>query len=61
MKYLKIAIQPMTGNSLPPNSKGEVTQVMTVTNSAIGQKPIVMKIKLSYSFNGQKLAFEEKV
>lgn len=61
MKYLKIAIQPLTGTSLPPNSKGAVTQVMTVTNSAIGQKPIVMKIKLSYSFNGQKLAFEEKV
>lgn len=61
MKYLKIAIQPLTGTSLPPNSKGAVTQIMTVSNSAIGQKPIVMKIKLSYSFNGQKLAFEEKV
>lgn len=52
MKYLKIAIQPMTGTSLPPNSKGAVTQVMTVTNSALGQKPIVMKVKLSYMVNG---------
>ena len=52
MKYLKIAIQPMSGTSLPPNSKGAVTQVMTVTNSMVGQKPIVMKVKLSYFTNG---------
>lgn len=57
MKYLKIAIQPMSGTSLPPNSKGAVTQVMTVTNSLVGQKPIVMKIKLSYFTNGEKYAF----
>jgi AP-1 complex subunit gamma-1 len=61
MKYLKIAIQPMTGTSLPPNSKGAVTQVMTITNSALGQKPIVMKVKLSYFTNGENLAFEDKV
>jgi hypothetical protein len=34
---------------------------MTVTNSMVGQKPIVMKIKLSYFTNGEKLAFEEKI
>ncbi len=61
MKYLKIAIQPMSGTNLPPNSKGAVTQHMTVTNSAVGQKPIVMKVKLSYAVNGEKLAFEEKI
>lgn len=61
MKYLKIAIQPMTGTSLPPNSKGAVTQVMTITNSALGQKPIVMKVKLSYFTNGENLNFEDKV
>lgn len=61
MKYLKIAIQPTSGTSLPPNSKGAVTQVMTVTNSALGQKPIVMKVKLSYFTNGEKQVFEEKI
>lgn len=58
MKYLKIAIQPLSGTNLAPSSKGDVTQLMTVTNSAVGQKPIVMKIKLGYVINGQKLAFE---
>jgi hypothetical protein len=61
MKYLKIAIQPMSGTSLPPNSKGAVTQVMSLTNSALGEKPIVMKIKLGYSINGERVAFEEKI
>lgn len=54
MKYLKIAIQPMSGTALPPSSKGAVNQLMTITNSAVGQKPIVMKIKLTYTINGQK-------
>lgn len=31
---------------------------MTVVNSAVGQKGIVMKVKISYSMNGQKLSFE---
>lgn len=58
MKYLKIVIQPLTGTSLPANSKGAVTQVMTVTNSALGEKPIVMKIKVNYSIIGQVYNFE---
>ena len=61
MKYLKITIQPLTGTNLPPSSKGAVTQQMQVTNSAMGEKPIVMKIKLSYGINGQKQNFEAKI
>lgn len=34
---------------------------MVVVNSAVGEKSIVMKMKLSYSINGQKLNFEEKI
>lgn len=34
---------------------------MNVINSAVGQKGIVMKVKISYSINGQKLSFEEKI
>jgi AP-1 complex subunit gamma-1 len=57
MKYLKIVIQPMSGTNLPPMSKGQVTQVMVVNNSAVGEKAIIMKIKLSYVVNGQKCNF----
>lgn len=58
MKYLKIVIQPMSGNSLPPSSKAAVSQILIVNNSAVGQKPIVMKIKISYTINGQKEYYE---
>jgi hypothetical protein len=34
---------------------------MTITNSAQGEKPIVMKIKLAYVINGQKIAAESKI
>jgi AP-1 complex subunit gamma-1 len=61
LKYLKIVIHPLNGNSLSPKSKGEATQQMEVTNSMLGQKPIVMKIKLGYTVNGQKESFEEKI
>ena len=34
---------------------------MTVVNSAVGEKAIVMKMKIGYSANGQKFSFEEKI
>lgn len=34
---------------------------MTVNNSAVGQKAIIMKIKLSYVMNGQKFNHEAKI
>lgn len=68
LKYLKIAAQPLNSNAMPANSKGAVKQVnivliqvMTITNSASGEKPIVMKIKLSYTMIGQKFNYEAKI
>lgn len=34
---------------------------MNIVNSAVGQKGIIMKVKIAYSMNGQKLNFEEKI
>lgn len=34
---------------------------MTVVNSMVGQKGVVMKMKLSYTISGQKYNFEEKI
>lgn len=34
---------------------------MAVVNSTAGQKPIVMKIKLSYTMIGQKFNYEAKI
>jgi hypothetical protein len=33
-------------------------KTMIVVNSAVGQKGIVMKFKISYGMNGQKLSVE---
>jgi hypothetical protein len=34
---------------------------MTVVNSMVGQKGVVMKMKLNYSIAHQKFNFEEKI
>jgi len=34
---------------------------MHVTNSMVGQKGVVMKLKVAYSIATQKFSFEEKV
>lgn len=58
MKHLKLTINPLSSTNLAPMSKEQVSQSMTVVNSAVGQKGIVMKVKIGYSMNGQKLNFE---
>ena len=65
MKHLKLTINPLSSTNLPPLSKEQASQViiflfksMTVVNSAVGQKGIVMKVKIAYSMSGQKLSFE---
>jgi hypothetical protein len=36
-------------------------QTMYVVNSSVGQKPVVMKLKLSYAIGNQKFNFEERI
>mmetsp|Transcript_3763 Transcript_3763/g.4217 ORF Transcript_3763/g.4217 Transcript_3763/m.4217 type:complete len:885 (-) Transcript_3763:299-2953(-) len=43
------------GNTLPPNNGGSITQNMQVMNRAHGQKPIVMRLKISYNFGGMPI------
>lgn len=36
MKHLKIVINPLSATSMPPSSKGAVTQQFHITNSTMG-------------------------
>ena len=47
-KYITMALEPATGTSLPPNKTGAVTQVLRLTNSMHGTKPLMIKMKLMY-------------
>lgn len=37
---------------LPPGNAGAVTQTITVNNTQFGQKPLVMRLKISFTQGG---------
>jgi AP-1 complex subunit gamma-1 len=56
-KYVKMEMEPPTSTTIPPgmgNAKA-VTQRVTVTNSMLGQKNLVLKLKIGFTSNGQKI------
>ncbi|CAH0478622.1 unnamed protein product [Peronospora belbahrii] len=54
-KYVKLKMEPPTGDVVPPNNSGIVTQVVKIQNSLQGEKPVLMRIKLEFFVNGNKV------
>lgn len=52
MKYLKLEMKNLAFSTLKPNSRGEVTHNMIITNNKNGVKPIKLKLKIEYKING---------
>ncbi|KAJ7556154.1 hypothetical protein O6H91_05G071600 [Diphasiastrum complanatum] len=60
-KFMQLQLEPASGNVLPANSSGTVTQVIRVNNSQHGQKSLVMRIRVSYKINGQEVLEQGQV
>lgn len=58
-KFMQLKLDPASGNVLPPNGTGTVTQMLHVTNSMHGQKPLVMRLRISYSVGGGAQVVEQ--
>ena len=56
-KYMKLQMSPASGTSVAPMNSGNVSQTFKLANSLHGQKPILLRIKIDFSINGQ--AFSE--
>jgi AP-1 complex subunit gamma-1 len=56
-KYMKLQMSPASGNVVPPNNSGKVTQLFKVANSMHGQKPVLVRTKIDFNASGQ--AFSE--
>ncbi|KAF4323167.1 hypothetical protein BBO99_00003436 [Phytophthora kernoviae] len=54
-KYIKLKMEPPTGDMVPPNSSGTVTQVVKIQNTMQGEKPVLMRVKLEFFVNGSKV------
>nr|PNR43621.1 hypothetical protein PHYPA_016002 [Physcomitrium patens] len=60
-KFMTLRLDPASGSSLPQNSSGVITQILTVTNSLHGQKPLVMRVKIAYKADGQPVLEQGEV
>lgn len=52
-KYMTLKLQQISRPTLGPNSQREVNQDMSIVNNQEGQKPLALKIRVTYSANGQ--------
>jgi len=55
-KYLKLQVNPASGNVVPPNNSGRVTQSLKLLNTLHGEKSMVLKMKLDYQQNGSPVS-----
>mmetsp|Transcript_21890 Transcript_21890/g.33985 ORF Transcript_21890/g.33985 Transcript_21890/m.33985 type:complete len:126 (+) Transcript_21890:2247-2624(+) len=59
-KYMTLKMRPASGNTLGPMAQN-LTQDMDVVNSAEGQKPLSVKMKINYTVEGQAPVSQIKV
>lgn len=52
-KFMQLRLDPASGNALGPNSSSTATQNLHVTNTMHGQKPLVMRLRIAYTRNGE--------
>ncbi|KAL8142389.1 hypothetical protein V2J09_015421 [Rumex salicifolius] len=60
-KFLQLHLDPASGNNLPANGNGSITQNMRVTNSQHGKKSLVMRIRIAYKQNGKDVLEEGQI
>ena len=52
-KYMKLQMQPASSQVVPPGQSSSVKQLFKVANSLQGQKPVLLRLKIDCSINGQ--------
>ena len=52
-KYVSMELEPPSATTVPPGP-GSVTQKISVTNSMLGSKALMLKVKISFTVNGQR-------
>lgn len=60
-KFLQLHLDPASGNTLPANGNGSVTQSLRVTNSQHGKKSLVMRIRIAYKMNSKDMLEEGQI
>jgi AP-1 complex subunit gamma-1 len=54
-KYMKLEMLPPSSSLIPASSSAAVTQEIRLTNTLQGDKPILLKLKISYKRYNQQV------
>ncbi|XP_070043509.1 AP-1 complex subunit gamma-2 [Nicotiana tabacum] len=60
-KFLQLHLDPASGNTLPANGNGSITQKLKITNSQRGKKSLVMRIRIAYKVNNKDVLEEGQI
>ena len=52
-KFMQLRLDPASGNALGPQGSSTATQALHVTNTMHGQKPLVMRLRIAFTKNGE--------
>ncbi|KAL5225010.1 hypothetical protein ABZP36_011649 [Zizania latifolia] len=52
-KFIQLRLDPASSSTLTASGNNSVTQSLSVTNNQHGQKPLAMRIRVSYKVNGE--------
>ncbi|XP_074582389.1 AP-1 complex subunit gamma-2-like [Curcuma longa] len=53
-KFIQLRLEPASSSILPANGNGTITQTLTLTNSQHGQRPLAMRMRMTYKVNNQE-------
>lgn len=54
-KYVMMEMRPPTGNCVPADQSRNVSQTIRVNNTMLGQKNLMMRMKIQYMHNGAEV------
>jgi len=57
---MRMTLQGISSTDIAPGSRQQVTQDLSIVNTQEGQKPLALKIRVSYTLNGQNIV-QQKV
>lgn len=53
-KFMQLKLDAASGNRLQPHGSGSITQLLHITNTQHGIKPIALRLRISFSVDGQQ-------
>lgn len=52
---MRLTLSQISSQEIPAGSSRSITQEMNIVNSQEGSKPLALRLRISYSYNGQQI------